>query len=156
MNRSAKAARQRFMRDIIAHEEIRTQEEVAARLSASGVRVTQATISRDLVELGVIRVPTDGHGLIYALPDHQAQGQIEGARRRLPTVLTTVAGNVADAAALLVYRTPPGVGLASMVAAAIDACHFPEIVGTVAGDDTIIIALRHPDDRALVLEKLTQ
>jgi transcriptional regulator of arginine metabolism len=148
MERHSKQQRQRLLREMIADGEIRTQEELAERLSARGVAATQATISRDLVELGAVRVPVARHGLVYTLPNNRGAAQSEAARRRLRLVLAEAPGEVGAAAAILVFRTAPG--LANMVAITLDACQFPEIVGTVAGDDTIFVALRSPDDRAAV------
>ncbi len=148
MERFPKNQRQRLVREIISAEPVRTQEELAEQLAVRGVPVTQATISRDLVELGVVRVPVAGQGLVYALPEGLGAVQTESARRRLRFVLGEAPGEVGAAAAILVYRTVPG--MANMVAVTLDACRFPEIVGTVAGDDTIFIALRAPDDRPTV------
>lgn len=148
MERFPKTQRQRLVREIIGAGPVRTQEELAERLAARGVPVTQATISRDLVELGVVRVPVAAQGLVYALPEGLGAVHIEGARRRLRFVLSEAPGEIGAAAAILVYRTVPG--MANMVAVTLDACRFPEIVGTVAGDDTIFIALRAPTDRPAV------
>ena len=148
MGRFPKNQRQRLVREIIGEGPVRTQEELAERLAGRGVPVTQATISRDLVELGVVRVPVAGQGLVYALPEGINAAQTEAARRRLRLVLSEVPGEMGQASAILVFRTAPG--MANMVAITLDACRYPEIVGTVAGDDTIFIALRSPDDRPAV------
>lgn len=152
MERFPKNQRQRLVREIIGEGGVRTQEDLAERLAARGVPVTQATVSRDLVELGAVRVPVAGQGLIYALPEGISAAQTEAARRRLRLVLSEVPGEMGEASAILVFRTAPG--MANMVAITLDACHFPEIVGTVAGDDTIFIALRSPQDRFAVEEIL--
>ena len=148
MDRNLKQQRQRLIREIIAAGGVRTQEELAERLAARGTPVTQATISRDLVELGAVRVPVAGQGLVYALPEDMGGVQAEAARRRLRLVLSEVPGELGVATTILVFRTSPG--LANMVAITLDACQYPEIVGTVAGDDTIFIALRDPADRPAV------
>ena len=146
--RNTKQQRQRLVRELIAAGDVRTQEELAERLAERGIPVTQATVSRDLVELGVVRVPVAGQGLVYTLPGGLGVAQSEAARRRLRQVLSEVPGEVGMASAIMVFRTAPG--LANMVAITLDACQFPEIVGTVAGDDTIFIALRSPDDYAAI------
>ncbi len=146
--RYPKTLRQKAIRDIIAASPVRTQEDLAERLAERGVSATQATVSRDLVELGVMRVPLAGQGLVYMLGEKANVAQIEAARRRLRLVLTEAPGDVGMARAVMVYRTAPG--MANLVAITLDACAFPEIVGTVAGDDTIFIALRHADDQATV------
>ena len=148
MERQSKQQRQRLIRELIGAGDVHTQEEVTARLAARGVAATQATISRDLVELGALRVPVAGHGLVYALPEGLGVARNEAARRRLRLILAEAPGELGLAATIVVFRTAPG--LANMVAVALDACRLPEIVGTVAGDDTIFIALRAPDDRAAV------
>jgi len=148
MERFPKNQRQRLVREIIGEGSVRTQEELAERLAARGVPVTQATVSRDLVELGVVRVPLAGQGLVYALPEGLGAVQTESARRRLRFVLGEAPGEVGAASTILVFRTVPG--MANMVAVTLDACRYPEIVGTVAGDDTIFIALRSPADRPAV------
>src|SRR5437763_11720060 len=148
MDRNHKQQRQRLIREIIAAGGVRTQDELAERLAARGTPVTQATISRDLVELGAVRVPVAGQGLVYALPEDMGGVQAEAARRRLRLVLSEVSGELGVASTILVFRTSPG--MANMVAITLDACHYPEIVGTVAGDDTIFVALRSRADQPAV------
>lgn len=148
MDRNHKQQRQRLIRDIIAEGGLHTQEGLVERLAERGATVTQATVSRDLVELGAVRVPVAGQGLVYALPEGMGVIQIEAARRRLRLVLSEVPGELGVATTILVFRTSPG--LANMVAITLDACQYPEIVGTVAGDDTIFVALRSPKDRPTV------
>src|SRR2546430_10314222 len=145
MDRNLKQQRQRLIREIIATGGVRTQEELAERLAARGASVTQATISRDLVELGAVRVPAAGQGLVYTLPEDMGGVQAEAARRRLRLVLSEVPCELGVATAILVFRNSPG--LANMVAITLGAFQYPEIVGTVAGDDTIFLALRDPADR---------
>lgn len=148
MERNSKQQRQRLIREIIGEGGVRTQEELVERLYGRGAAVTQATVSRDLVELGAVRVPVGGQGLVYALPEGMGQVQVEAARRRLRLVLSEVPGELGVASTILVFRTAPG--MANMVAITLDACQYPEIVGTVAGDDTIFVALRSPADRPAV------
>src|SRR2546423_14033098 len=92
MDRNLKQQRQRLIREIIAAGGVRTQDELAERLAARGASVTQATISRDLVELGAVRVPVAGQGLVYALPEDMGGVQAEAARRRLRPGGSGVAG----------------------------------------------------------------
>ena len=148
MDRNLKQQRQRLIREIIGEGGVHTQEELVDRLGERGAVVTQATVSRDLVELGAVRVPVAGQGLVYALPEGMSVVQVEAARRRLRLVLGDVPGELGVASTILVFRTSPA--MANMVAITLDACHYPEIVGTVAGDDTIFIALRSPQDRPAV------
>ncbi len=148
MERFSKGQRQRLIREIIGKGGVRTQDELAERLAVRGAAATQATVSRDLVELGAVRVPVAGQGLVYTFSEGASAAQAEGARRRLRLLLSEVSGDVGMASAILVFRTAPG--MANMVAITLDACEYPEIVGTVAGDDTIFIALRSPADRPAV------
>jgi transcriptional regulator of arginine metabolism len=148
MSVNPKQQRQRLIREIIGEGGIHTQEDLAERLRERGTTATQATVSRDLVELGAVRVSLPGQGLVYALPEAMNTVQVEAARRRLRLVLSEVPAELGVASTILVFRTSPGI--ANNVAVTLDACAFPEIVGTVAGDDTIFIALRSPDDRHAV------
>src|SRR5438067_12952283 len=104
MDRNLKQQRQRLIREIIAAGSVRTQDELAERLAESGAAVTQATISRDLVELGAVRVPAAGQGLVYALPEDMGGVQAEAARRRLLLVLSEVLGALGVASIILVVR----------------------------------------------------
>jgi transcriptional regulator of arginine metabolism len=93
-----------------------------------------------------------GGRVIYRLPESVAQNDTATSRRRLANLLGEVPLACEDAHAILVVRTAPG--LANMLAIAIDSCAFPEIVGTVAGDDTILIAMRDEADRHRVRDYL--
>ena len=110
-----------------------SQDEVAEQLAALGFAVTQATISRDLEQLGAVKVRRDGR-LSYALPE--ASGGAEGSR--LATVLRDWVRSVAVAGTLVVIKTPPG--SAHLVGVALDEAELAAVVGTICGDDTIFVA----------------
>ena len=132
-----KRSRQERIAEILRRGPVRGQEELAARLRGARVRVSQATLSRDLREMGVLRGP-----LGYSLPAEAAvrspaAGAARGASRVLRELRETVR-SVSPAAALVVIRTDPG--HAHHLGAALDQSDWDEIVGTVAGDDTLFIA----------------
>ncbi|HKR23829.1 MAG TPA: arginine repressor [Allosphingosinicella sp.] len=122
---------------LIRAEALGSQEEATARLKALGFAVTQATVSRDLEQLGAVKMKRRGV-LAYALPDQLAGADWSTAR--LERILKEWALSVDSSGQTLVLRTPPG--SAHLVASAIDQSGMPEIAGTVSGDDTLFVALR--------------
>lgn len=133
-----KAERQRLILSIIAHTPIETQDELVAALAARGTQATQATVSRDIKELRLVKV-TDAQGRYrYALPDTPASSAaVLDARQRVQRAVRDYAVSLDHSGNLLVMKTQPGT--AQAVAAAIDALGLDGIVGTVAGDDAILI-----------------
>ena len=137
-----KSVRHRALREIVARRGIRTQRELVAALRSQGIPATQATMSRDITEIGLIKVDRSGTS-VYALPPGDS---VElAAEERLRALLREVPLDGAVAGRILVLRTLPG--SAHAVAASLDRLRLPEIVGTVAGDDTLFVALS--DDAAL-------
>jgi transcriptional regulator of arginine metabolism len=143
MKADAKQIRHQLLRRLVATGEMHTQEELVEALRQDGISVTQATVSRDIVELGLVRTSVAGR-VVYALPEAVSFTDSAVARRRLSNLLREIPLAFDESSAMLVVRTAPG--MANMVAVTLDACAFPEIVGTVAGDDTILIALRSAAD----------
>ena len=133
-----KGLRQGAVRELIARRRIRTQQELASALRERGFRATQATVSRDVAELGLIKLTRDGV-LCYASPPRLAEAEPSG-EERLRGLLHDLPLEVHDAGLLLVVRTIPG--SAHALAAALDRARWPEVVGSVAGDDTVFIAFR--------------
>ncbi len=133
----ARARRQKAIADLIRGEPIASQEEVTARLAAQGYAVTQATVSRDLDQLGAVKVKRGG-SLAYALPDQL--GDSDWAAGRLQRIIAEWVQTVEAAGNILVLRTPPG--SAHLVGAAIDQARLAEIAGTVSGDDTLLLVIR--------------
>ncbi|MDQ4036208.1 MAG: arginine repressor [Chloroflexota bacterium] len=129
------------VRRLIAAGGVHTQAELVAALRARGVEVTQATVSRDLAGLGVVRGFRGGR-LTYLLPDDRTDGAAasEGRLRRLLADLPLTIG---EAPPLVVLRTSPGG--ANAIASAIDLSQWEDVVGTIAGDDTIFVACTDAD-----------
>jgi transcriptional regulator of arginine metabolism len=133
----ARTRRQKAMADLIRREAVGSQEEVTARLKALGFEVTQATVSRDLDQIGAVKVKRGG-SMSYALPDQLADN--DWAAARLQRILTEWVISVEAAGPLVVLRTPPG--CAHLVGLALDQARLPEVAGTICGDDTLFLALR--------------
>ncbi|MFN2626188.1 MAG: arginine repressor [Mycobacteriales bacterium] len=133
---ATKAARQRRITEIIAGEPVRSQADLARRLADAGVVVTQATLSRDLEEIGASKVRTPDGTLGYAVNGEVGHLPEDRLARVLADLLVT-----AEASAnLVVVRTPPGG--AQFVASALDRAALPAVIGTIAGDDTVLVICR--------------
>lgn len=153
-----KAARQQRIVDLLSQNAVRSQAELAELLNEDGVVVTQATLSRDLDELAAVRIRTpDGH-LVYAVPAEggdthpvtppEEHATVERLNRRLGELLVS-----ADASAnLVILRTPPGG--AHFLASAIDHSLLTAVIGTIAGDDTVMLVTREPTGGRPVAEDM--
>lgn len=128
-----KERRQRAIADLIRSNALSSQEELAERLGSMGFAVTQATISRDLEQIGAVKVRREGH-LTYAFPEAPQNR----ASPRLAAVFRDWVRSVEPAANLVVIKTPPG--SAHLVGVVLDQSELAEILGTICGDDTIFIA----------------
>lgn len=133
-----RARRLRAIADMIREEAVASQEQVTARLKEQGFDVAQATVSRDLDQLGAVKVKRGG-ALSYVLPEQLGDSDWAGAR--LERILKEWVLSIEPAGQMLVIRTPPG--SAHLVGAAIDQARLPEIAGTVSGDDTLFLAVRN-------------
>jgi transcriptional regulator of arginine metabolism len=133
----ARIRRQKAIAELIRSEPLGSQEEVTARLGAIGFQVTQATVSRDLDQMGAVKVKRGG-ALSYALPDQL--GDNDWAAARLQRILAEWMISIEAAGNLLVIRTPPG--SAHLVGLALDQARLDEIAGTICGDDTLFVAVR--------------
>lgn len=143
-----KASRHDAILELVEKYEIETQDDLIARLRDSGFDVTQATVSRDIRELKLTKVLTGHGGYRYVLPPKDtAQAGSKVNRALLESIVLLEA-----AMNIVVVKTHPG--LAQAVAAGIDSLHMPEIVGCVAGDDTLLNVTRDPESAELVCEKL--
>jgi transcriptional regulator of arginine metabolism len=132
---ATKAHRQHRIAKLLAEHAVTSQTQLAELLSSEGIGATQATISRDLEDLGAIKVRVPGGETVYAIPEMpRAQVAPEDHLRR---VLGEWAVDVVSSGNLAVVRTPPG--SAHVVASALDRAGIAEIVGTVAGDDTLVV-----------------
>lgn len=132
-----RSRRQKALADILRAEALGSQEEVTARLKADGFDVTQATVSRDLVQLGAVKVKRGG-SIGYALPDQI--GASDWAAARLQRIMAEWVQSVEAAGNMLVLKTPPG--SAHLVGLALDQAKLEEVAGTICGDDTLFLALR--------------
>ncbi|MBQ9647589.1 MAG: arginine repressor [Oscillospiraceae bacterium] len=135
--------RQEKILAIIASEPIETQEQLIARLKEHGVTSTQATISRDIKQLHLIKEPAGGGRYRYAVSAHRAKLSFAD---RLQTILRESIVGVDYAQNLVVLKTMPG--LAGAAAAAFDGMEIPQMVGTIAGDDTVLVVMRDTDSAA--------
>jgi transcriptional regulator of arginine metabolism len=144
----SKEQRQRVIAGLIRSSAPSSQEEVAEHLSRLGYAVTQATVSRDLEQLGAVKVRIAGE-LSYALPD-----QIGGAPPpRIAAIFRDWVRSVEPAANLVVIKTPPG--SAHLVGVALDNSEILEIAGTICGDDTIFVACRSEAEAKALSAKLS-
>ena len=142
-----KERRQKAVADLIRGQSLSSQEELALHLGRLGFEVTQATVSRDLEQLGALKVRRDGR-ISYALPE---QLSANGPAPRLAPVVRDWVRSIDVAATMAVLKTPPG--SAHLVGVALDEAALPEIVGTICGDDTIFVAFRtNADARAMTAE----
>jgi transcriptional regulator of arginine metabolism len=144
----SKAQRQRMIADWLREHRVGSQEELVARLSLSGIAATQATVSRDLLELGAVKLKRGG-SIRYVMPDQVESGH---AAAKLDRLLAEWVDFIVPAGNLLVLKTPPG--SANLVANALDAAGLDEVAGTLAGDDTIFVALADGANPHTVVEML--
>ena len=133
--------------ELIGKYEIETQEELAEHLKQAGYRVTQATVSRDIRELKLSKVQSENGKQRYVVLQTQ-----EAFSDKYIRILRDGFLSMDMAQNILVIKTVSGMAMA--VAAALDAIHFHEIVGCIAGDDTIMCAVRSVDDTILVMDKI--
>ncbi|KQY54198.1 MULTISPECIES: arginine repressor [unclassified Nocardioides] len=143
-----KNARQQLIIELLAHQEVKSQVELAEFLAARGVNATQATLSRDLVELDAVKVRARDGGLVYAVP---AEGgdrtptsprDSSAANARLARLCAELLVSAEASANLVVLRTPPGA--AQFLASAFDKAEIGDVLGTIAGDDTVLVIGRTP------------
>ena len=131
-----KQLRQREIRDLLAQRPIRTQQELATALRERGFRATQATISRDVAELGLVKASQEGV-LTYVVPARVTEAESTG-EERLRALFHDLPVDIREAGLMLVLRTLPG--SAHAIAAALDRTRWPEVIGSIAGDDTVFVA----------------
>ena len=146
-----KAQRQTLVLELVDREPISSQEQLRERLKARGIEVTQATLSRDIRDLGLVKRTTDGAyrrpgaGETDAAPDHGAvlRRAVAEFLRRFESVQQ-----------LVVLRTDPG--QAQPLAVALDRAHVPDVVGTIGGDDTILVVCRGDREAQAFTRQLEQ
>jgi transcriptional regulator of arginine metabolism len=145
---ATKSARHRQIVDLVGSQEVRSQTELAQLLSETGVHVTQGTLSRDLLELDAVRVRSASGALVYAVPGEggdrrpTAPGETAAGAQRLARLCAELLVSAEASANLVVLRTPPGA--AQFFASAVDKAELGEVLGTIAGDDTVLVIARDP------------
>lgn len=145
-----KTVRQVAILDIIEKQEIETQEELASALNARGIRVTQATVSRDIKELRLLKVLTPSGKYKYATGDQADNNLTDRFIRMLAESLLSVslANN------LIVVKTLSG--SANVAAEALDSMHWPEVLGTLAGDNTVLLIIRSNEETITVTSRIRE
>jgi len=147
--RLAKTQRQHRIALLLEAHAVASQGQLVELLAAEGVLATQATVSRDLDELGAVKVRTGGGESVYAVPEYERRVEPEDHLRR---VLGDWVVEVAHSQNLVVVRTPPG--SAHVVASALDRSGLADVVGTVAGDDTILVVATEQIGGAALAQQL--
>lgn len=154
---TSKAARQARIVALLAEHTVRSQTDLVALLADAGMPVTQATLSRDLDELGAVKLRTPDGGLpLYVIPEDGTPLAIRTADDAPPHRLARLVGELLTAAHasanLVVLHTPPGA--AHFLASALDRAGLPDVLGTIAGDDTILVIARDPAGGQAVADHL--
>lgn len=152
---ATKAARHALIRQVISAQPIRSQADLAEHLAERGAGVTQATLSRDLDELRAHKVRTPDGNQQYALPPegpygYDTRGDVEQLAARLARLCTELLVSADASGNLVVLRTPPGA--AQFLASAIDHSVLPPVIGTIAGDDTVLVIAAEPDGGPAVVQ----
>ena len=145
-----KTVRQVAILDIIEKQEIETQEELASALNARGIRVTQATVSRDIKELRLLKVLTPSGKYKYATGDQADNNLTDRFIRMLAESLLSVS----SANNLIVVKTLSG--SANVAAEALDSMHWPEVLGTLAGDNTVLLIIRSNEETIPVPSRIRE
>lgn len=144
-----KTTRQRAILSLIANRPVRSQDELAGLLAEQGYETTQTTISRDIRELGLVKVPLrDGQGTHFKYVEPNP-GPVFTSR--LHRIVAELVRSVEGSANLIVLRTSPG--SAMMLASAIDEAAWPEIIGTIGGDDTVLTILKDAAQQPVVKQR---
>ena len=152
-----KRARHQRIIDLVTHHPVRSQSELAQLLGDHGVHVTQATLSRDLVELDAVKVRSADGALVYAVPAEggdrspAAPRESAAALDRLSRLCGELLVSAEASANLVVLRTPPGA--AQFLASAFDRAEIGDVLGTIAGDDTVLLIGRDPAGGAALAQR---
>jgi len=156
---ASKAARHARIVTILNSRRVGSQAELAAALDDEGFEVTQATLSRDLEELGAVKLRAPDGGLpSYVVPEDGAPLTSRTAKdappQRLARLIDELLVSAEASANLVVLRTPPGA--AHFLASAVDRAGLPDVLGTIAGDDTILVVARDPDGGKALAQHLVE
>ncbi|GAA1218822.1 arginine repressor [Prauserella alba] len=152
----SRVARQARITELVSTMAIRSQTELAKLLAAEGVEVTQATLSRDLDELGAVKLRgADSGAPVYVIPEDGSPVKgVQGGTSRLSRLLGELLVSAEGSSNLTVVRTPPGA--AQFLASAIDRAALGEVLGTIAGDDTVMVIAREPGGGPALARLLTE
>lgn len=157
---ATKTARQQLIIELLGRHAVRSQADLAELLEQHGVQATASTLSRDLVELDAVRIRSQDGGLVYAVPaeggDRTPRPATDtvASRDRLQRLARDLLVSADSSANLVVLRTPPGA--AQFFASAIDHAELPEVLGSIAGDDTVLLIARDPLGGPALAEHLTR
>ncbi|MBF4163038.1 arginine repressor [Nocardioides acrostichi] len=157
---ATKNARHQLIVGLVGTRGVRSQAELASLLGENGVHVTQATLSRDLVELEAVKVRTSSGALVYAVPAEGGDrtpavpSDTAAGRARLARLLGELLATAEASGNLVVLRTPPGA--AQFLASAFDKADLPEVLGTIAGDDTVLVIGREPTGGAALAQRFIE
>lgn len=135
---------------LVQDEDIHTQDELASRLEEEGIEVTQATVSRDIKQLGLIKIPIDNGGYKYSLPPQQKDNI--NINSRMKRMFEDSVSRIDYSENLVVINTLPGT--AQAVASLIDNTEWKNVLGTIAGDDTILLIIKSKSAVTSVIERL--
>ena len=151
---ATRVARQARIVELITRRAVHSQGELLALLEASGIETTQATLSRDLDDLGAVKLRgADGGTPVYVIPEDGSPVRgVEGGTTRLSRMLGELLVSADASGNLAVLRTPPGA--AHYLASALDRAALHDVVGTIAGDDTIFVVAREPLTGAELAQRL--
>jgi transcriptional regulator of arginine metabolism len=144
---ATKSARQQKIAELLTRHPVRSQTELGELLAQAGLHVTQATLSRDLVELDAVKVRSSGGFLVYAVPAEggdrtpRAGTETGASEARLARLCTDLLVSAQSTGNLVVLRTPPGA--APLLASSIDKAEMHDVLGTIAGDDTVLVIVDH-------------
>ena len=153
-----KGARQQQIVDLLATTEVRSQTELVDLLHQAGVTVTQATLSRDLLELDAVKVRAPSGQLVYAVPGEGGDRrpvlahESAASEARLARLCAELLVSADASANMVVLRTPPGA--ANFLASALDKAELGNVLGTIAGDDTVLVISREPQGGEALAQRL--
>lgn len=156
---NTRAARRDLIIQLIRSSAVASQSDLVELLRDRGIEVTQATVSRDLDELGAVKTLASDGRLLYAVPaeggeDRLQADELEDLNARLIRVAEDTMVSIAHSGNLVVLRTPPGA--AQYLASAFDHSHLQDVIGTIAGDDTIMLVVAEHSTGAAVADRLQQ
>lgn len=147
---STKVRRQQLIMKLIAQTEVNSQPQLVRMLAEEGIVATQATVSRDLDDIGAVKVRVPGGQTMYAVPEFEPERLVPSEQLR--RVLGEWVAEIAQSGSLIVLRTPPG--CAHVVASALDRSGLDGLLGTVAGDDTLLCVAAADVSGANLCERL--